>query len=257
VDRFKALKKDARTIAAQQVQRLEIAMCARRRWSEEVFRQFLAGHALLRHLVQRLVWGVYAMDSAEESRGGRLVCCLRVAEDGSFADAQDSPLQLPGLEHLAFGLPHALEISALDATAFSQLFADYELLQPFAQLGRETFALAPGEGERAVLARWKGRVVPTHRVLGLINRGWRRGDAQDGGAILDFHKNVNPQQALELGLVPGVIVGLINEYAEQTLQDVSLGTAMGGIGGKGAALGDIDPIATSELIRDMEYLCNG
>ncbi len=41
VNRYKLLKKDARTIAAQQVARLESAMCLRRRWSLENFQLFL------------------------------------------------------------------------------------------------------------------------------------------------------------------------------------------------------------------------
>ncbi|RVT06650.1 DUF4132 domain-containing protein, partial [Klebsiella oxytoca] len=41
VNRYKALKKDARTIAAQQIARMESAMCQRRRWTPENFRLFL------------------------------------------------------------------------------------------------------------------------------------------------------------------------------------------------------------------------
>lgn len=40
VNRYKLLKKDARTVAAQQVARLESAMCLRRRWSPENFQLF-------------------------------------------------------------------------------------------------------------------------------------------------------------------------------------------------------------------------
>jgi hypothetical protein len=62
VERFKLLKKDARTIASQQLLRLEVAMCARRRWTPEVFRIFLVEHPLVRHIVQRLIWGVYEVE---------------------------------------------------------------------------------------------------------------------------------------------------------------------------------------------------
>src|SRR5690606_3701503 len=48
---WKALRKDARAIAAQQVLRLEIAMCTQRRWELAVFEQFLAGHPLVKNLV--------------------------------------------------------------------------------------------------------------------------------------------------------------------------------------------------------------
>ncbi|MCQ4164040.1 DUF4132 domain-containing protein [Tahibacter harae] len=258
VERFKALKKDARTIAQQQVQRLEVAMCTRRRWSEDVFRQFLAGHPLLRHLVQRLVWGVYEMDSAEDSHGGRLLHCFRVAEDGSFSDAEDNPLQLGLDETRRIGLPHALELPADQAAAFGQLFADYELLQPFAQLGRDSHALTPEELGQRKLERWLDRVVPTGRVLGLVNKGWRRGQAQDGGCIWYFTKPLKGDRVIELQLDPGIIVGLVGEYAEQKLRQIQVGkpSAWGDMQDP-LPLSELDAIAASELVRDMEYLTNG
>ena len=54
---WKALKKDAKTVASGQLLRLELAMCAQRRWTPENFEQFFVQHPLLIHLVRRLVWG--------------------------------------------------------------------------------------------------------------------------------------------------------------------------------------------------------
>jgi predicted DNA-binding WGR domain protein len=77
VETWKALKKDAKTIAQQQVLRLELAMCARRRWSPDVFQRFLVEHPLVRHLVLRLAWGAYdatgALLARVPCRGGRNV----------------------------------------------------------------------------------------------------------------------------------------------------------------------------------------
>ncbi|WP_202199027.1 DUF4132 domain-containing protein, partial [Escherichia coli] len=129
---------DARTIASQQLLRLEVAMCTRRRWTPEVFRTFLAGHPLVRHIVQRLVWGVYAVEDGG-SHGGLLSACFRVAEDGSATTAEDDPFDIPEGAQVRIGVPHALEITPEDAAAFGQIFADYELLQPFPQIGRDTY----------------------------------------------------------------------------------------------------------------------
>jgi predicted DNA-binding WGR domain protein len=258
--RFKLLKKDARTIASQQVLRLEIAMCTRRRWGQAVFEQFLAGHPLLRHLVQRLVWGIYEMDSDEDNQGGRLLQCFRVAEDGSYGDADDAPLSLPQGGRLRLGLPHALELPAQTAAAFGQLFADYELMQPFQQLGRESFALSEEERATLNLQRWKGKVVPTGRVLGLANKGWRRGAAQDGGGTWYFTKSLVGDLAIELNFEPGIIVGLVDEYPQQTLLQLQLQLQVGRPGAWGdmqdaKPFAALDPIAASELIRDMQSLC--
>lgn len=254
VDRFKLLKKDARTIASQQLLRLEVAMCARRRWTPEVFRTFLAEHPLVRHLVQRLIWGVYTVPDGG-NYGGDLKACFRVAEDGSFATADDDPFDLPAGEAVRIGVPHALELPAIDAAAFGQVFADYELLQPFAQIGRDTYTLTETEKAADTLVRWSGAKVPTGRVLGLVNKGWRRGQAQDGGGIWYFIKPLGADKVIELDLEPGIIVGLVNEYPEQTLGEVKVGTP-GHWGDIKApeAFSALDAISASELIRDMEAL---
>ncbi|WP_137937957.1 DUF4132 domain-containing protein [Chitinivorax sp. B] len=253
VERFKSLKKDARTIASQQVLRLEVAMCARRRWQPALFKQFLAGHPLVRHLVQRLVWGIYQVED-DSNFGGQLLHCFRVAEDGSFTTAEDDPFKLPEDNNLRIGLPHALELPTGQAAAFGQLLADYELLQPFPQIGRDTYALTADELATAELKRWQGVVVPTGRVLGLSNKGWRRGDAQDGGSIWYFTKAVG-KKMVELNLDPGIIVGMVDEYPEQTLQTVSTGHPNGwGSVDTPEAFNTLDSIAVSELIRDMESL---
>ena len=52
-----------------------------------------------------------------------------------------------------------------------EFLADYELLQPFAQIGRDTYTLSEDETKSLKLERWKGAKVPTGRVLGLVNKG--------------------------------------------------------------------------------------
>jgi hypothetical protein len=95
---------------------------------------------------------------------------------------------LPEGEQIKIGLPHALELPAGHAADFGQLLADYELLQPFPQLGRDTYALTDQERSADKLLRWKDLKVPTGKILGLSNIGWRRGEAQDGGCIWTYDK---------------------------------------------------------------------
>ena len=175
VNRYKLLKKDARTIAAQQVARMESAMCLRRRWSPENFQLFLVEHPLVRHLTRRLIWGVYSAEN-------QLLACFRVAEDNSYSTADDDLFTLPEGD-ISIGIPHVLEISPTDAAAFGQLFTDYELLPPFRQLDRNSYALTEAERNASELTRWAGRKCPSGRVMGLANKGWMRGEPQDGGWI--------------------------------------------------------------------------
>ncbi len=265
-ERFKLLKKDARTIASQQVLRLEVAMCTRRRWSAPVFAQFIANHPLVRHLVHRLVWGVYAMpletsgegedaESRVASYGGVLQGCFRVSADGQYTTAEDDPFDLPEGERYKVGLPHALELPADQAAGFGQLLSDYELLQPFSQLARDTYTLTDQERAADKLLRWKDVKVATGKILGLSNVGWRRGPAQDSGCIWTYDKAADAKRTLELTLDPGIIVGMIDEYPEQTLCEITLGSgARWGYDSGLSSFGTLDPIVASELIRDMERL---
>ena len=264
VERFKLLKKDARTIASQQVLRLEVAMCQRRRWSAEVFQEFIAQHPLLRHLARRLIWAVYQMpeitdpdtdETSIASYGGDLVACFRVSDEGNYTNAADDDYELPQGAHYKIGLPHALELPIEIAGEFAQLFADYELLQPFAQLGRDIYRLTDAEKQSDKLLRWSRVTVPTGKVLGLVNIGWRRGPAQDSGCIWTFEKPLGNNQVIELTLEPGIIVGMIDEYPEQTLGEITLGEPQRwGYNQNLVKLGELDDIAASELIRDLERM---
>ncbi len=234
-ERFKALKKDVRTIASQQVTRLEQAMCTERRWTPEVFRTFLVRHPLMRYLVQRLVWGAWI--------DGRLQACFRVAEDGSLADRSDTTWSLP--EAAEVGIVHALDLPEAERSAFGQLFGDYELLQPFEQLNRDCHALTDAERGTGELTRWERLEVPVGKVLGLENRGWQKGRVWDAGSIWDVVKELG-QARVSLALHPGLIVGLLNEHPEQTL---------GGLSVHGVAnFGELSRVAASEIIRDMQSL---
>lgn len=242
--RWRALKKDARTVSGQQVLRLELAMCARRRWSLPVFEQFLAGHPLVRHLVQRLVWATY-------TDAGDLDRCFRVAEDGQYTDADDEPITLA--DDAVIGLPHALELPEAESAGFGQLFTDYELLQPFTQLGRDTYRLTEAEKSSTELTRWSDLVVPTGKVLGLTNRGWDRGMPQDAGVIHDMEKPLPGGWRAVADLSEGLAVGALDYFPEQSITRVIVGTP-----GKwtvdAKTFGELDEITASELIRDLEGL---
>ncbi|MDS7877284.1 WGR and DUF4132 domain-containing protein [Klebsiella pasteurii] len=253
VNRYKALKKDTRTIAAQQIARMESAMCQRRRWTVENFNLFLVNHPLVRHLTRRLIWGVYGEEN-------NLLACFRVAEDNSYGNADDDLFTLPeGNIHI--GLPHLLEMSPEDAAAFGQLFADYELLPPFRQLDRNCYTLTPDELTASELTRWAGRKCPSGRVIGLANKGWLRGDPQDAGWIGWMLKPLG-QWALVMEIDEGFAVGMLPDElsAEQQLTKVWLfsGSARqygwGSNGHQQATFSVLDKVTISELINDIDGL---
>ncbi|EFB7640815.1 DUF4132 domain-containing protein [Escherichia coli] len=253
VNRYKLLKKDARTVAAQQVARLESAMCLRRRWSPENFQLFLVEHPLVRHLTRRLIWGVYSTEN-------ELLACFRVAEDNSYSTADDDLFTLPEGD-ISVGIPHVLEISPTDAAAFSQLFADYELLPPFRQLDRNSYALTETERNASELTRWAGRKCPSGRVMGLANKGWMRGEPQDGGWIGWMIKPLG-RWSLIMEIDEGFAVGIspAELSAEQLLSKLWLWEGKAESYGWGsnstqeAQFSVLDDITASELINDIEAL---
>ena len=124
------------------------------------------------------------------------------------------------------------------------MLADYELLQPFAQLGRDTHRLSE--------ARWLHHKVPTGKVMGLTSRGWQRGAAQDGGWVGTMARALPGGLWAELSLDPGMSVSDISWEPVQTLGEVKLRR----LGNWNVIVpwSQLDELAASELLRDMAQL---
>ncbi|MFD8599699.1 DUF4132 domain-containing protein [Kitasatospora sp. NPDC059646] len=242
--RFAALKKDVRSLAADQIVRLEAAMVAGREWTAAEFRGLLVGHPLLQHLVRRLVW-----TTAETA--------FRVAEDRTFADVHDEAFVLP--EDAVVRLAHPLLLGD-GVAAWAELFAGYELLQPFRQLARPAVALTAEEAAGHRLHRFEGAKVPVGRLLGLTERGWQRGAPQDAGVERWFHKPLPNGRHLVIALDPGIWVGAVSENAEQTFRTVWLDARAYDYWPNqpyGDRFADLDAVTASELLADLEELTAG
>ncbi|PYC64876.1 molybdate metabolism regulator [Micromonospora arborensis] len=241
--RFAALKKDVRTIAADQIRRLEQAMVLGRRWPVAEFRQYFLAHPLLWHIVRRLVWGRY-----DES--GTFIGALRVAEDRTFADLNDDPLDLS--DDAVVGVAHPIHLGQ-SLPGWAELLADYEILQPFPQLGREVFALAEAERDQPRLARFEGCTMPTGKLLGLERRGWRRSAPEDGGHQGWLLRGLPDGREMVIDLDPGIAVGAIDVFPEQTLNMIWVSRTRDSYWRTKPELriGDLDQVTISEIIREL------
>ncbi|WP_067494283.1 WGR and DUF4132 domain-containing protein [Actinoplanes sp. TFC3] len=242
---FSGLKKDVRTIAADQIRRLERAMVTGRRWTGAEFRRLFVEHPLLWHIVRRLVWGLY-----DES--GKLVGGVRVAEDRSFSTVEDDETTIA--DDAIVGVAHPLHL-AESLPDWVEIFADYEILQPFPQLSRPTFALTVEEAAQDRLIRFEGVTVPTGRVIGLERRGWRREEPQDAGIQGSIELVVDDNRELVIDLDPGIAVGAMDIFPEQKLDRIYLWNGVGSRWGNRSegslALGELDAVTVSEIIRDL------
>ncbi|MDQ7808875.1 DUF4132 domain-containing protein [Amycolatopsis sp. A133] len=239
--RFAALKKDVRTVAAEQISRLESAMVLSRRWPAAEFEQLLAGHPLLIHLVRRLVWRTTAGET------------FRCAEDRTYADVHDEEYALPRTAEV--GIAHPIEL-ADELTAWSDVFADYEILQPFPQLGRPAARLEEAERSATTLKRFENRTVPVGKLLGLTQRTWVRGAVLDNGVEGWILRPLPAGGAVVVNLDPGITVGNPADDPAQELTDIWLDeTATGAWAPRGERVfGNLDPVTASELLGELTEL---
>ncbi|MEU5877031.1 DUF4132 domain-containing protein [Spirillospora sp. NPDC047279] len=229
--RFTALKKDVRDIAADQIRRLEQALADERPWSPEEFQRYFVEHPLLRHIARRLVW------VTEE-------VAFRIAEDLTLADVRDTTVTLP--ENAKIWVAHPVDLTDPDELAsWTALFADYEIAQPFAQLTRPIHALTDDERKTGNLERFAGVTVPVGALLGLMRRGWERGPAGDGGVQTEMIRPVEDGLALVIRLDPGIAAGAVDLFPEQRLREVGFTRPPGDT---------IGTVAAAEILTDLAGL---
>lgn len=255
--RWSALKKDARAISSLQITRLENMLSQSRRVTPEVFWTFFASHPLIRHLTQRLVWGVYADIDPRTAP----TTIFRVSDDLSVTDAQDDTLELDFSSEASgvIGLVHPLHLPAGGLDAWGALFGDYEISQPFPQLGRETYELTDAEKNTNEIGRFEGLKVETPRLRGMASRGWELGAPQDSGCIWWLERPARfldgSSQNAMFYFTEGIFTGGGDwEDKLQTLGKLSFDPPYGRNQSEGRKFGGLDPVTASEMLRGLAVL---
>ena len=227
--RYDELKRDAKAIADRQRRRLERAMASGRAWSLDEARLRLFEHPAARHLARGLVWS-----SGETA--------FRVAEDGTFASVNDEAVELASDAEVRIAHPLRLD----DVEAWSRVFADYELLQPFPQLGRAVHRASVKERRRDSVDLVKGRSLAPQKALGLLeSRGWRR---EAGGMVSCFERQLGGGVVATLAVTPFEFAYLRGS------PDIELGAVELRRDGEPVRAGELDEVAYSELVHDLDAL---
>jgi hypothetical protein len=248
--RFAQLRKDLRTVAADQVRRLETAMVAARTWTLAEFRQCFAEHPFMGHLARRMVW-------LADVAGERIA--FRLAEDRTYTDAADDELELP--VDAMIRLAHPLHFDEAALTAWSMLFADYEILQPFPQLGRPVMRFTANELATGELTRFDGVKVESGPLLGLTGKGWHRSDPEDAGIEPGLSFPLPCGGSLVMLLPEGLWIGAMDQVPAQTFE---LRWSPGGFHdwtrdreqAKSIA-NRLDPVTASEILLTLDRLTGG
>lgn len=236
-ERYKQLKKDVKSVASFQIARLENAMASGRRWPLDAFVEQFVRHPLLRHLAARLAWIEY--------REGRPAQLFRIAEDWSLADSEDRAYAPAAGSEI--GLAHVLTAAASDWQAMGRVFADYEILQPLRQFGRETHALREEEKGASEIDRFRGKQIAMGGIMGLLGRGWTA-RVFEGKWVGAFEKRLPGGQTASMEISPGYLsFQKITEH--QTLESLSLTHNKAAV-----PFAALDEVTASELLREFDLL---
>ncbi|MBL1074483.1 DUF4132 domain-containing protein [Nocardia sp. 2] len=232
---YRALRKNLKSETAEQIRRLEHAMVSGRRWTPPVHTRLFIEHPLLSRLARRLVWATF--DAKE-----RVTQAFRIAEDGSYAALDDKPVTLPA--DAALGIAHPVHLTG-SVPQWAEVFADYEILQPFEQLHRRTF-VADAPENAAGLRPFVDRTVSAGSLLGLLRRGWSDERTRDG-VVYRFSRHVGGEPWVALEITPGIPLGVhASSWERQTITTAALHGAN--------KLSNLHPVAAAELLRDLESL---
>ena len=238
--RYAALVDASESVGKGQVLRLERALRDQRQWSVAELRANVLPQPLVRHLAARLVWQVVGSSTL-----------FRVAEDLTLADANDEPLSYPP-DDTRVVLAHPIHAPALDA--FSRWIEDYQVIQPFTQVGREVFRLEGADASASTFEGASSRSASYLAVLGLtLGMGWKPiapGERGIDTITRELVATDGSTLVARLSITPGLLFGGAKGRPAQTLGALTLTTSTG----EPASFDRLSALVQSELLRDAMTL---
>ncbi len=178
-DAYRLLKKQLKTVVANQKLRLEQAMSAERLWQVAQWKELFVKNPVMHQFAIGLIWGVYEDKT--------LKATFRYMEDGSFNTVDEEAYELP--QTGTIGLVHPIELEEESLAAWKEQLSDYEVIQPIEQMERTVYRPTEEEKEQTELTRFGGKLINGLSLSGrLQNMGWYRGSVQDAGGYYTFYR---------------------------------------------------------------------
>lgn len=176
---FKEVKKQLKNVVAAQRSRLEYVLMCDRKWTSENWEKLFVGNAVMHCFAVGLIWGIYENGSLKDT--------FRYMDDGSFTTADGDEFTLPNDAQI--GLVHPLELTEDQISVWQEQLSDYELTQPFDQLGRMVFRPEDKELPCNSLTRFEDTTVNSVAMINKMTKnGWYKGDAEDAGYFYYFYR---------------------------------------------------------------------
>lgn len=176
---FKEMKKQLKNVVAAQRARLEYVLMCDRKWTSENWEKLFVGNAVMHCFAVGLIWGIYENGSLKDT--------FRYMDDGSFTTADGDEFTLP--KDAQIGLVHPLELTEDQISVWKEQLSDYELTQPFDQLGRTVFRPDDKELPCNCITRFENFPVNSVALINKMTKsGWYKGDAEDAGFFYYFYR---------------------------------------------------------------------
>ncbi len=204
---FSAAKKEIKSIVEMQTSRLYEALCTERDWAFDDWNRYLNQHAVVRRLVQRLVWCV--------TDEGKVLSTFRPLDDGTLTDADDNAVELAADARVR--IAHDSNLPAELVAQWQQHLIDYKVTPLFQQFGKGTYALPDAKKKEQEITDFEGHVIEAFSLRGrALKLGYTRGPAEDGGwfhvyekrfptlglvAVLQFTGNPLPEENRTVALL--------------------------------------------------------
>lgn len=127
---YKAMTKQIKQVFDVQKHRMEGALAMGRVWDVDVWRERMLEHPLMRHLARTVVWRV-------RDEQGQMLGAMLPTEDNSCLNHDYEPFVLPKTGQV--DIYHPLLMNTDEREVWSDVLADFDIIQPFDQIGRAIY----------------------------------------------------------------------------------------------------------------------
>jgi hypothetical protein len=191
---------------------------------------------------RRIVWGAYGED-------GVLQSTFRTAEDRTLLGI-DGEVSLDLSSRI--GVVHPIHLDDKTRAQWSEHMGDYEIIQPFEQLGRRLYRVEENEKGETMVQRYAESKFKSGVLRDLLIRsGW---DRDTDYLRKEYDREFSNEKVVAIATMsPGVPAGEASyDIADQTIASIEFRAKKGrGKSSTPMLLSDVPPLAFTEAVHDI------